>query len=70
MWGSNDCFPEQSDRQVALEPQAEVSLPTVWGGRTSTPGCAGERRVPPAGAALLRARLDTETSADVPFQLA
>jgi hypothetical protein len=69
VWGSNDCFPEQSDRTVTLQPGEEVGLPIVWGGRTSSPGCAGERTVPPAGNYLLRARLDTKASADVAFRL-
>lgn len=69
VWGSNDCFPEQSDRRVTLRPGAEVTLPVVWGGLTSTPGCTGERTVPPAGDYALRARQDTETSAEVPLRL-
>jgi hypothetical protein len=69
VWGSNDCFPEEGDRTITLEPGEEVGLPLVWGGRTSAPGCAGERSVPPAGDYLLRARLDTKASADVPLQL-
>ena len=69
VWGSNDCFPEESDRRVTLRPRAAVTLPIVWGGLTSAPGCAGERTVPPTGDYLLRARLDTERSADVPIRI-
>jgi hypothetical protein len=69
VWGSNDCFPEQSDRKVELRPGAAVALPVVWGGRTSAPECAGERTLPPAGDYALRARLDTKTSAARPLRL-
>ena len=69
VWGSNDCFPETSDRRVTLRPRTAVTLPIVWGGLTSAPACAGERSVPPAGDYVLRARLDTATSADRPIRL-
>jgi hypothetical protein len=69
VWGSNDCFPEESDRKVELRPGAAVALPVVWGGLTSAPACAGDRTVPPAGDYALRARLDTKTSAARPLQL-
>ena len=69
VWGSNDCFPEESDRSVTLRPGGTVTLSLVWGGLTSAPGCAGERVVPPAGDYVLRARLDTDTSADRPMRL-
>ena len=69
VWGSNDCFPEQGDRTVTLRPGAAVTLPVVWGGVTSARGCTGERTVPPAGDYVLRARLDTGTSTDVPLRL-
>jgi hypothetical protein len=69
VWGSNDCFPEQSDRSVRLAPGAEIALPIVWSGRTSAPDCAGERLVPPAGDYALRARLDTKTSPNRPLEL-
>lgn len=69
VWGSNDCFPEQSDRRVTLRPRGTVVLPIVWSGLTSAPGCAGERVVPPAGDYVLRARLDGEASADTPLRL-
>lgn len=69
VWGSNDCFPEQSDRAVTLRPRSSVTLSLVWGGLTSAPGCTGERVVPPAGDYVLRARLDTDTSADRPIRI-
>ena len=69
VWGSNDCFPEQSDRTVTLRPRGAATLPVVWGGLTSAPGCAGERTAPPAGDYVLRARLDTKTSTDRPIRL-
>ena len=69
VWGSNDCFPEESDRRVTLRPQATVALPLIWSGLTSAPRCAGERVVPAAGDYVLRARLDTKASPDTALRL-
>jgi hypothetical protein len=62
VWGSNDCRPEPSDRRATLAPGRAVALEIVWSGRTSEPGCAAERKVPPAGVYVLRGRLDTKTT--------
>jgi hypothetical protein len=62
VWGSNDCFPEQSDRSRTLLPGEGVALTIVWGGLTSTPGCAGERTTPAVGVYAMRGRLDTKTT--------
>jgi hypothetical protein len=64
VWGSNDCFPEESDRSRTLAPGEGVALTIVWGGLTSEPECAGERTTPPAGLYLLRGRLDAKTTPD------
>ena len=64
VWGSNDCRPEKSARRGTLEPGAGVALEVVWSGRTSRPGCAGERAVPAAGLYVLRGRLDDKTTPD------
>ena len=70
VWGSNDCFPEASTDSRTLAPGETVAFPVLWGGLTSEPTCTAARAAPPAGAYLLRGRLDTKTSADVPLTLA
>jgi hypothetical protein len=62
VWGSNDCFPEKSDRRATLAPGQRVALPIVWGGLSSRPKCAGERSTPKEGVYALRGRLDTKTT--------
>jgi len=69
IWGSNDCFPEASSDPRTLAPGETVTVPVVWGGLTSEPTCAAPRSNPPAGSYLVRGRLDTKISADVPFTL-
>jgi hypothetical protein len=70
IWGSNDCFPEQSTDTRTLAPGEAVALPIVWGGRTSEPTCTAARTLPGPGAYLLRGRLGTKVSADAPTSLA
>ncbi|TFV63877.1 UNVERIFIED_ORG: MucR family transcriptional regulator [Bacillus sp. AZ43] len=67
VWGSNDCFPETSSDPRTLAPGEVVTLPLVWGGLTSEPTCTAPRRTPAPGTYLLRARLDTKVSAEVPL---
>ncbi|OMQ15550.1 MucR family transcriptional regulator, partial [Modestobacter sp. VKM Ac-2676] len=69
LWGSNDCFPESTDDVRTLEPGESVAFPVLWGGLTSSPGCATERTPPPPGEYVLRGRLDTRTSSDAAFTL-
>jgi hypothetical protein len=69
VWGSNDCFPEASSDTRTLPPRVPVSFPVIWAGLTSRPGCAAARTPPPPGAYLLRGRLATKTSPDVPVRL-
>ena len=69
VWGSNDCFPEDSSELVTLQPGEAAESPVLWSGRTSNPGCAGDRSAPAAGSYTLRGRLDTKTSADAAFTL-
>jgi hypothetical protein len=70
IWGSNDCFPEASSDPRTLAPGEVVTLPLVWGGLTSEPTCTAERVTPALGGYVLRGRLDTKVSPDVPFILA
>jgi hypothetical protein len=69
VWGSNDCFPEQSSDPRTLAPGEVVSVPIVWGGLTSEPTCTAPRAGPTPGNYLVRARLDTKSSPDVPVAL-
>ena len=69
VWGSNDCFPETSSDTRTLAPGESVAFPLTWGGLTSEPSCTAERTPPAPGQYVLRGRLDTKTSADVPFTL-
>ena len=69
LWGSNDCFPESSSDPRTLAPGEVASVPIVWGGLTSEPTCAAPRTNPPAGNYVVRGRLDTKVSPDVPFTL-
>ncbi len=66
IWGSNDCFPEVSSDTRMLAPGEVVAFPIVWGGLTSGPSCSPARTTPGPGNYVLRARLDTKTSADAP----
>jgi hypothetical protein len=69
VWGSNDCFPEASTDVRTLQPGEAAVFPVLWSGLSSTPGCAGDRSTPAAGAYVLRGRLDTKASADAALTL-
>ena len=69
IWGSNDCFPEVSSDTRTLAPGEVVAFLLVWGGLTSEPTCTGARTTPGPGDYVLRARLDTKTSADAAVTL-
>lgn len=69
VWGSNDCYPEETSDVRTLQPGESVTFPVLWSGLSSAPDCTGERGAPGAGSYLLRGRLDTRTSPDAPFTL-
>ena len=69
VWGSNDCFPEDSSDSRTLAPGESVAFPLVWGGLTSEPSCIADRTTPAPGQYALRGRLDTKTSADTAITL-
>jgi hypothetical protein len=69
VWGSNDCFPEASNDTRTLAPHAAVTFPVIWGGLTSEPTCRVARVPLKAGTYVLRGRLATKTSANVPFRI-
>jgi hypothetical protein len=69
LWGSNDCFPGAGADRRTLDPGSALAFPLVWGGLTSEPTCTAPRVPPAAGSYLLRGRLDTKTSPDLPITL-
>ncbi|HEV7870637.1 MAG TPA: MucR family transcriptional regulator [Modestobacter sp.] len=69
VWGSNDCFPEASSDVRTLQPGESAVFPVLWSGLSSGPDCVGDRSTPGAGSYVLRGRLDTKPSPDVPFAL-
>jgi hypothetical protein len=70
LWGSNDCSPGDTDDVRTLAPGQEAVFSVHWSGRTSRPGCAGERTTVPPGTYQLLARLDGIVSDPVSFTLA
>jgi hypothetical protein len=69
VWGSNDCFPEASSDTRTLAPGETVRFPIVWGGLSSEPTCTATRSPLAPGSYLLRGRLGTKVSADVPLRI-
>jgi hypothetical protein len=69
VWGSNDCFPENSSDTRTLAPGESVAFPLVWGGLTSEPSCTGARTAPAPGQYALRGRLGTKVSTDAALTL-
>ncbi|TFV61844.1 MucR family transcriptional regulator [Geodermatophilus sp. DF01-2] len=69
VWGSNDCFPEDSSDIRTLAPGESVAFPLVWSGLVSEPTCTAPRTKPAPGQYALRGRLDTKTSPDAPFTI-
>ncbi|RZU34318.1 MucR family transcriptional regulator [Blastococcus saxobsidens] len=67
VWGSNDCFPENSDEPRELAPGETVVVPLLWGGLTSEPTCTAPRVPPAPGSYVVRGRLDTKASGDAPL---
>jgi len=69
VWGSNDCFPENSSDTRTLQPGESAFFPVVWSGLSSAPGCSAARVTPGPGDYVLRGRLDTKPSGDTALTL-
>jgi hypothetical protein len=69
LWSSNDCYGRGGPAQRLLQPGEQLAFSVVWGGRTSQPGCAAQRRAVPAGNYLLVAKLGQLTSPPAAFRL-
>ena len=70
LWGSNDCSPAHTADVRTLAPGQDAVFTVRWGGRTSAPGCSGERTVVPPGDYQLLTRLDGTVSAPARFTVA
>jgi hypothetical protein len=70
LWGSNDCSPAHSSDVRTLAPGQDATFTVRWAGRTSLPGCAGERTTVPPGDYQLLTRLDGIVSDPTRFTLA
>jgi hypothetical protein len=70
LWGSNDCSPAHSDDVRTLAPKQEAVFSVRWAGRTSMPGCTGDRAVVGPGTYELLTRLDGTISDPARFTLA
>ncbi|HVX43862.1 MAG TPA: hypothetical protein VHC49_08240 [Mycobacteriales bacterium] len=57
LWSSNDCWPGVEHRVVTLRPGRPESFSMRWSRTSSLPGCAGIRRVVPAGTYTLVGRV-------------
>jgi hypothetical protein len=69
VWGSNDCLQGDGSDTRTLAPGESVTSQLVWGGLTSEPSCTAPRTAPEPGQYVLRGRLDTKVSPEVPFTL-
>jgi len=69
LWGSNDCSPAHTSDVRTLAPGQDAVFTVRWGGRTSEPGCSGDRAVVPPGDYQLLTRLDGTVSAPARFTL-
>lgn len=70
LWGSNDCYPEQSvPSSTLLAPGQVVTFSIIWSGQTSEPTCTAQRQELGPGAYILRGYLGTVLSPDVPLVL-
>jgi hypothetical protein len=69
LWSSNDCYPGDSNDVRTLQPGEPAMFSVTWAGRSSQPGCSGQRVAVPAGEYRVVGKLGPLTSAPTPFQL-
>lgn len=69
VWSSNDCYPGGGVDVRLLRPGETVAASLTWSGRSSHPGCTGQRVPVPAGDYLVVARLGQLTSPPTPFHI-
>ncbi len=69
LWSSNDCYGRGGPAERVLQPGEQVVFSVMWAGRTSQPGCSGQRETVPAGDYQLVAKLGQLTSPPAAFRL-
>jgi hypothetical protein len=69
LWSSNDCFPAKRTDLRTLQPGKPEVFPLDWAGRTSRPGCAGERSSIGPGSYSLTGKLGTLSSGPARFTI-
>lgn len=69
LWSSNDCFPAKRGDVRTLQPGKPQVFPLDWAGRTSKPGCAGERTSIGPGSYVLTGKLGSLTSGPARFTI-
>ncbi|MGI8814653.1 MAG: hypothetical protein ACR2G2_05010 [Pseudonocardia sp.] len=69
LWSSNDCFPDKHPDVRTLPPGTPQVFPLDWAGRTSHPGCVGERTAAGPGSYVLIGKLGTLSSAPASFTI-
>lgn len=69
LWSSNDCFPAKRSEVRTLQPGKPQVFPVDWAGRTSSPGCAGERTSIGPGSYVLTAKLGSISSGPARFTI-
>lgn len=67
LWSSNDCSPVHRVDLRTLVPGQPVAFAVSWVGRTSAPGCVGQRTTVPAGNYNLLTRVDDDISPATSF---
>jgi hypothetical protein len=69
LWSSNDCYPGDSNDVRTLQPGESAMFTVTWAGRSSSPGCTGQRVAVPAGDYVVVGKLGPLTSQPSPFRL-
>ena len=57
LWSTNDCIPGTGTDVRFMQPGESLNYHIKWSGRTSQPGCAGERVTVPAGEYRIEVRM-------------
>ncbi len=69
IWSTADCFPGEGTEVRDLAPGQVLQYTVKWSGRTSAPGCAGERAQVPAGSYVVIAQLGKLSSKPTAFKI-
>lgn len=69
VWSTADCFPGDGTEVRDLAPGEALRYTVKWSGRTSTPGCTGDRAPVPAGKYVVIAQLGKLSSGPTAFTI-